>query len=461
MNSSQTINDIKTADALICQNAKDAAADEKNVECNNSRDVEEAKPKETFTADNNEITDHKTLSLFDTIIMITTWTTAGAIIAVPYSFGQFGYIGGSILLLFIILLTLYYLNFLLDVADSCKDGTISCLGDVGYELAGENGRKLFETFQYVNLIFWLPVGLQTITLSFQYIVNGNCTGMWNIICCVVLYCLLQCMQCWHHMVWIGYITATVTVLKAFVFLPYAYMEYQDEIQDSPDYLGPVQAFGNPNPTWYKYCVAMTGFFYAFAPVFILIEIRSGMKDPSQCKKALNISASIQISLYLVAGIMGVVCWGYNVQDPITIEIPRGWLGILLSVLVLLATVLDYCIAAKISNDWVRSKFFPDWSKSDIGSKLLYTLPTTILAIVCLLVIPEFDTLIAVLVSISIIGMNTWATTLAWEVGGRRYKANRVLMWTLCSAGLILNVSGLAGALYEVIIADYSSNYFCG
>jgi len=57
-------------------------------------------------------------------------------------------------------------------------------------------------------------------------------------------------------------------------------------------------------------------------------------------------------------------------------------------------------------------------------------------------------------------MNTWATTLAWEFGGRKYKANRVLMWTLCAAGLILNASGLAGALYGVITADYSSNHFC-
>jgi hypothetical protein len=120
---------------------------------------------------------------------------------------------------------------------------------------------------------------------------------------------------------------------------------------------------------------MTGFFYAFTPVFVLIEIRSSMKDPSQCKKALNISTSIQICLYLLAGIMGLVFWGYNVQDPITIEIPRGWLGILLSVVVALATLLDYCYAAKISNDWVRSKLFPNWSNSDIGSTLIYTLLT--------------------------------------------------------------------------------------
>ena len=449
-----------TTTSSLTQNEKAATAAGENVEGNNTRDVEEqTKPKEKNIA-GNKVADHRTLSLFDTIIMLTTWTTAGVLIAVPYSFGQFGYIGGSMLLLFVILMTLYYLNFLLDVADNCKDGTIMGLGDVGYELAGEKGRKLFETFQYVHLIGWLPVGLQTIAISFQYIVNGNCTGMWSIICCVVLYCLLQCMQSWHHMVWIGYITATIAVLKACVFLPYAYVRYQDDIQFSPEYLGPVQAFGNPDPTWYNYCVAMTGFFYAFAPVNVLIEIRSSMKDPSQCKKALNISASIQICLYLLAGVMGVVFWGYNVNDPITIEIPRGWLGILLNVVVTLATVLDYFIAAKISNDWVRSKFFPNWSKADIGSKLVYTLPTTILAIVCVLVIPEFNTLIALLVSISLIGMNTWAITLAWELGGRNYKANRVLMWTLCAAGLILNAGGLAGALYDVITADYSSNHFC-
>jgi hypothetical protein len=67
-----------------------------------------------------------------------------------------------------------------------------------------------------------------------------------------------------------------------------------------------------------------------------------------------------------------------------------------------------------------------------------------------LVVPEFDTLVGLLTSISIMGMNTWTTTLAWEWGGRKYRANRVLMWILCVICNAFDVSGLAGSFYQIV-----------
>jgi hypothetical protein len=138
------------------------------------------------------------------------------------------------------------------------------------------------------------------------------------------------------------------------------------------------------------------------------EVRSSMKDPTQCKTALNDSALVQVIIYLVAGIMAVMMWRYNVADPVTVEIPReGWVGLYANIAVLVVTALDYSIAAKIANTWFQSTFLPNWSSVDtVLSKLLYTLPTTIFDIACVLVVPEFDTLVRLLKSISIMGMNT-------------------------------------------------------
>jgi hypothetical protein len=317
----------------------------------------------------------------------------------------------------------------------------------------------------------LPLGLETIGISLNYIVNGNCESLWNIISIVALYALLQCIKFWHHVAWVAYFTFFLAATKALIFLPWAYVEYRDEIISSSSsssssssgnstdyYLGPVEAFGNPQPTWYNYCVALTGFFYTFPVVFILFEVRSGMQDPKQCKKALNTSAAIQVVLYLVSGLTGVAMWGWNVADPITIEIPRGsWLGLFLNIVVVLATALDYFIAAKICNEWFRNTFLPTSSnKETIVSRLIYTFPTSLFAIICVLFIPDFDTMIGLLTSITIMGMSTWVSTVAWEWGGRRYtKVNQFIIWIFSIIGLACNAAGLAGSIYEIVTADYS------
>jgi len=419
-------------------------------------------------SDAGAVAHQNTLSVFDTVIVLTTFSLAGAIIAVPYSFGQFGYLGGPLMFLLIISLMVYFLNFLCNIAESADDETaggaatatnIKTLGDVGYHLAGKKGRHLFDTFQMTNLVCFLPVGLETIGVSLNYVVNGSCASFWNIICIIVLYVLLQCMQHWHHMAWVGYVTFFLAASKALIFLPYAYIEYQEDVVSSKDYyMGPIQAFGNPQPTWYNYGVAITGFFYTFVPVFIMFEVRGSMKEPRRLKTALNTSALIQIILYLVAGVMAVVYWGWNVSDPITIEIPRGWLGLYVNIAVLLATILDYLIAAKIANAWFKSIFFPNWPSDSILLKLLYTLPLTIFAIASVLVIPEFDLLVGLLTSICIIGMNTWVITLAWELGGRRFRGHRLWMWILFIIGVAYNACGLGSSLYEIVTATYSWSF---
>ena len=305
------------------------------------------------------------LSVSDAVVMLTTWATAGVIITMPYIYGQFGYALGSVLLALVMSCTVYTAIFLLKVSDQCKPGTIRKLGDVGEALAGRKGRILFEFFQMTNLLFYLPVALETVSISLQYLSSSpsdnsnsisNCSGMWNIITCVLMYVLIQLMNNWYHMTWLGYLSAAIVAIKAYALLPYTYVEYQDKIISSTDYMGPSQAMGNPYPTWQKYAVALAGIVYAFAPVFVLFEIRSSMKEPQQMKKALYISSFLQLSMYFVAGITAVALWGWNVIDPINQQIPKGWVGDVINIMIVLATSLDYCIASKVTNSWFKATF---------------------------------------------------------------------------------------------------------
>ena len=97
-------------------------------------------------------------------------------------------------------------------------------------------------------------------ISLNYILNGSYESLWNIISMVILYALLQCIKCcftcWHHIqrgmgrIFQYFLAAT----KALVFLQWVYVEYQDEIISvnlTNYYLGPMEAFGKLQPTWYN------------------------------------------------------------------------------------------------------------------------------------------------------------------------------------------------------------------
>ncbi|KAL3902257.1 MAG: hypothetical protein SGILL_010887, partial [Bacillariaceae sp.] len=101
------------------------------------------------------------LNVMDAVCVLTTFSTAGGIVAMPWAIGQLGYILGPLLLIITVLSGVFFWNFLIDVAANSKSGPCRTLGDVGYELAGRKGRIVFDLFQIGNLILYMPVALET------------------------------------------------------------------------------------------------------------------------------------------------------------------------------------------------------------------------------------------------------------------------------------------------------------
>mmetsp|Transcript_14147 Transcript_14147/g.34040 ORF Transcript_14147/g.34040 Transcript_14147/m.34040 type:complete len:457 (-) Transcript_14147:9-1379(-) len=405
---------------------------------------------------------HGKLSFHKAVIILTTWSTSGAVVAIPWAFGQLGYVLGPCLLIATVGFILLFNTFLLDVADSTSAATAT-FGDIGHHLGGKFGRTVFVGFQITNLVFYMPVALETIGVSIEYISHGDCLGYWNIITFGGLYLFVQVMQCWEHVSWIGYITVSMVVAKALGFLPYSYVEYQDDIRNSSDYdYETALPFGNPSPTWYDISTAIATLFYSFAPIFVLMEVRNDMKEPRECKRALSVSAILQVVIYIVAGVTCVALWGYDVADPITLQIPYSWVGYLLNIFVVVAVCLDYAISAKVVNDLFRNKCFPDtWTTHPkLWQQLLYTLPTAVFSLVVPLAVPNFSTLIGLLTGITIIGTQSWMISLAWEWGGRKYEGNKFWMRSGAILGASIMIFVIAGAMYNVITADYSPGFFC-
>lgn len=51
-------------------------------------------------------------------------------------------------------------------------------------------------------------------------------------------------------------------------------------------------------------------------------------------------------------------------------------------------------------------------------------------------------------------------TMAWEWGKRKYPSKPIWMWLGGVNGTLLMIWILAGAFYEVIMANYSEDFFC-
>lgn len=413
----------------------------------------------------------KQLSYWDAVMILTTFNTSGSVILMPWAYGQLGYIIGPLSHIALMGIVLFFNLFLIDVALLDSTGSsrqCRSLGDVGYRLASTFGRGLFLFLQLANLVLYLPVALETIALSIQYLSGyalGNCVGWWNLICFGILLLLLQFVKHWHHAAWIAYATVALAALKAFGLLPYAFVTYRDEVQASDTYLGPALAAGNPENNWHDLALAVSVFSYTFCPSFILVEVMRDVEDKTTYKPALCAATAIQSCFYLIPGLVCISLWGWNVTQPITLEIPDSWVGLLMSALVAIAVCLDYIIASKIVNDWVKIAFFQTYNANGALCHFGVTLLSGAISLGLVLGIPNLSTLVGIVTGVTIIGMNSWAITLAWVWGGKVVERTKRSVFVLYLAGLVCvpyTAWVTAAAVYEIVTADYSStSFFCG
>lgn len=397
------------------------------------------------------------LGYFEAFMLMTSFQTSGSIILIPWSYGRLGFVVGPLVHLVVVGIVLFFNCFMVDVVLGSKN-MIKTLAGVGYELGGGAGQRLFLFLQMLNLILYIPVALETIALSLQYLSGNlwNCSGYWYLITFGILLCLQQAVTEWKEAAWFARLTAAIAAARGFLLLPYAFATYREEVTSSDAYLGPALAAGSPENNWHDIALAVSAFSYTFAPSFILVEVMNDMRDKQSYKSALVTSSAFQVSIYVVAGLTGVLLWGWNLDDPISLQIPNGWVGLLLSAMVAIATCLDYIISSKIVIDWVRVTFLPR-----LHYIWLRILSLTI-ALGVILAIPNLSTSVGVIAGFSNIGSNTWAVSLAWIWGGKKIQKSTFHTWFIIIAGGVCMpyaVWVIAAAVYQIIIADNSSGHF--
>jgi len=438
------------------------------------------------------------LGFWDTLMMQMTFQTSGAVIGMPFAFATMGYIFALLVLIFYIILCMIVVKLIADVQLRTTDAhgkeyTEPCttLGDVGDRMGGRLGRYILRSFQLANLYALLMVMLNLMATSLQYVSNfpWNCLGYWTLLMFAFMVLVLQVVKVWKHNATLAYGGTLLVCVKTLVLLPWAYGIYGGDIKDSPSYVGSAKPFLAPSGynDWYDFSMGLSSIIWGIAPIFIQTELTWEMKNPLQTRNA-TWGALIGFgSLYCIAGLTGSLMLGYPVTSPVTLMFPRGGLAIAINIFVFLASIIDYIAGALVVNDFQRSLLFSTsaWCRETIPAReqaskmskyfihFLLTLPSSILALIVTICIPDFEVLTSIVVAFTVSGSQTCLPTLCWYYGLKLYKIGKEQMkdWVgnpflhfISVFGLILTGYLVAGSIYSFvdtyILGGSTSSFFC-
>lgn len=438
------------------------------------------------------------LGFFDTMMMQLTFQTSGAVIGMPFAFATMGYVFALLVLVIYIILCMIVVKLVADVQLRTRDAkgeeyTHPCttLGDIGERLGGRVGRYLLRSFQLANLYALLMVMLNLMATSVQYIANSpwNCLGYWTLILFAFMIVVLQCIKVWKHNALLAYGGSLLVCIKTLVLLPWAYSIYQGDIKALPSYVGDAKPFLAPSGynDWYDFSMGLSSIIWGIAPIFIQTELTWEMKDPGQAKKATWAALVGFGTLYAIAGLTGSLMLGYPISSPVTLMFPREGLSITLNAFVFFASIIDYIAGALVVNDFQRSLLMSmsPWCQTVILAKeksskmfkylihFLFTLPSSVLALIVTLCIPDFEVLTSIVVAFTVSGSQTCLPTMAWYYGLKLFKLSKEQQknWVgnpsfhvITVVGLIITGYLVAGSMYSFvdtyILSDDGPSFFC-
>jgi hypothetical protein len=206
-----------------------------------------------------------------------------------------------------------------------------------------------------------------------------------------------------HLVGFAYISIGLILVQTVAMLVY--------VESNPSPATPHSqelAFGqgdHERNTWFNLFGALGVFIYSCLPGCIVVETMAEMKDPTEIKAAVKTSFAFYLFIYLATGLPVVLAWGGDVVLPVTEQIRgTGFLPILINLILMYSTLLDFVIAATTVNRFLVARIDPGfsyaWTWTNSVKWALYTLPVTALAFGMALFVPKLDSLTGLLNSIA-------------------------------------------------------------
>ncbi|KAL7526154.1 hypothetical protein ACHAWF_001652 [Thalassiosira exigua] len=408
----------------------------------------------------------RNLGFWDIFVVQSTYSTAGCVVFTPYIFGQWGYVLGPMLFALWMLLMYGMACFVSNVMQQSHNN-IKHHGDAGFELSGYWGRAMFNLFLMLNMIFYLPVAIETVAISLQTIANypfndgKGCVGYWKIITAALLFCLLQIVKKWKSVAWISYVSVTLLAIKSFALIPWGLVIGQETYKTSSINLGPAKPFLSPEPTW----TGLIGGLYVYTSyaVMILAETVPHANNPKEYNKAMGLAHIFMYFLYCVPGWCSAFLWGWNVPFLInTGFVSNPALSTVLNIIIAGLVSLDFIIAAIIVNDAFRRAFIsPGAAGPNWWQHLKCTLPSSLFALLLCIAVPNMEVITGLVSTIGGTPTLTFVISFAWLCGGRGFKSSKWMHAISIGWGIPTFLAQLVYSVYSIAITNYSiKDFFC-
>lgn len=203
---------------------------------------------------------HSTKLTFRDIVAIqASYSAAANIFQVPSMIGVYGYVLGPIVFALWFGLVYYVAAFVCDVVAASR-GRCKHYSDVGFELMGTPGRRIFQAIQLANMLLYIPLALSSAQEALQTIFGkdalGGCTGYWKLIVFGILFVIMQIVKNFKESSSLAYASLGMAFVQACVFAPTLLAtnrDWYDKVTSEtgqPLDMGPAQPFLHPGSDWW-------------------------------------------------------------------------------------------------------------------------------------------------------------------------------------------------------------------
>ena len=446
----------------------------------------------------------KYISLLSAFMLLTTWSTSSSNVLYPYTFGVLGVVGGPLFMLVAFLVNWTATRWTVRAARATNSQTFGALGEA---LAGRWGRVAFEGSQILFQQLFLPVAVVLCASAVQSLADyagfASCNGNMAVLFAGVSFVLVQVSRELENVIAIAYgscalmlvMTITIAVEVSTAGPPSsASSSSSSSSNNNSSSVFPVAASNRSalgNATW-EYFVGMGDhperyhwanifsaigiFIYSCLPSCIVVETMAALRPSDRDRMTLAVDGSFlaYISVYLVAGLPAVVHWGGDL--PVPIEFTNSAGGIIIKVVLIVGTLLDFVLASTTVNRWVlrvlKVRFdFKSWSARSMLTWLKYSWPSSLLAVLMALVIPRLESLTGLLDSIAGSTLQVTAVPLAlWLTSNtaaseameaanknKTRSCSNVQYAAAALYGLAFTVVVLISACYNIAVTRYTAD----
>lgn len=276
---------------------------------------------------------------------------------------------------------------LVDVVRACPPGT-GTLSDVGKFSLGPTGAKCGLILQLSNFVLFLPVALLTTAEALQGAMQPSGET------CANYYVFAVALACFATTQVRDFSNSTPLAAAALVAALAVAILQVVVVSSHPTALAAddeALLAGNPqlqtSAGSIRMALALTTCVWAYLPSILTAELSACMPRPAELKKAILLSAALNIATFVGTGLPVASLWGASITDPISIA--PMWpkadpLARVLSAVLCVGNLVSYCLDSVPLGRWTQRTFFPrfadSWTVADCARYAAITFPTFAFAV---------------------------------------------------------------------------------